>query len=200
MPCIFIILYHDQQKHNYFTNYHTATCFDTMGSSSHVSRLNCKLYYQQLHLKYLCNLARYWLQSVWGWHESVETCSSVITCGEIIVYLLVIVQNNKLCYQQLRLKYLCNLARYWLQAVWGWYDSAETCSSVITCGEIIVYLLVIVQNNKLYYQQLYLKYLCNLARYWLQAVWGWHDSAETCSSVITCGETIAHLNFELYGL
>ena len=24
--------------------------------------INCKLYYQQLHLKYLCNLARYQLQ------------------------------------------------------------------------------------------------------------------------------------------
>jgi len=54
----------------------------------------CKLYYQQLHLKYLCNLARYWLQAVWGWQGSVETCGSVIIC-EIIVHLLVIVQNKK---------------------------------------------------------------------------------------------------------
>jgi len=30
----FIILYNDQQMHNYFTNYHTATCFDTIVSSS----------------------------------------------------------------------------------------------------------------------------------------------------------------------
>ena len=29
----------------------------------YVKYLNCKLYYQQLHLKYLCNLARYWLQA-----------------------------------------------------------------------------------------------------------------------------------------
>jgi len=42
-----------------------------------VKHLNCKLYYQQLHLKYWCNLARYWLQAVWGRHDSVETCSSV---------------------------------------------------------------------------------------------------------------------------
>jgi len=28
------ILYYDQQMHNYFTNYHTPTCFDTMMSSS----------------------------------------------------------------------------------------------------------------------------------------------------------------------
>ena len=54
---------------------------------------SCKLYYQQLHLKYLCNLARYWLQAIWGWHVSVETCSSVIIC-EIIVHLLVIVQKK----------------------------------------------------------------------------------------------------------
>ena len=59
-----------------------------------MKHLNCKLYYQQLHLKYLCNLARYWLQAVWGWHDSGETCSSVIIC-EIILHLLVIVHNNK---------------------------------------------------------------------------------------------------------
>jgi len=30
----FIISYSDQQIHNYFANYHTATCFDTIVSSS----------------------------------------------------------------------------------------------------------------------------------------------------------------------
>jgi hypothetical protein len=29
-----IILFYDQQIHNYFTNYHTPTCFDTIVSSS----------------------------------------------------------------------------------------------------------------------------------------------------------------------
>jgi len=29
----FIISYYDQQMHNYFTNYHTPTCFDTVGHS-----------------------------------------------------------------------------------------------------------------------------------------------------------------------
>ena len=33
----------------------------------------------------------------WGWHNSVETCSSSIITCEIIVHLLVIVQNNKSC-------------------------------------------------------------------------------------------------------
>jgi len=28
------ILYNDQQMHNYFTNYHTTTCFDTIVLSS----------------------------------------------------------------------------------------------------------------------------------------------------------------------
>ena len=28
VPCSFIILYYDQQMHNYFTNYRTPTCFD----------------------------------------------------------------------------------------------------------------------------------------------------------------------------
>jgi hypothetical protein len=47
------------------------------------------LYYQLLHLTYLCNVTRYWLRAPWGWHSSVETCRrSVIIC-EIIVHLLV---------------------------------------------------------------------------------------------------------------
>jgi len=54
------------------------------------------VYYRQLHLKYLRDLARYWLQAAWGWHDSVETCSSGIIC-EIIVRLLVIVQNMCEC-------------------------------------------------------------------------------------------------------
>ena len=63
---------------------------------SYTLHLRFKLCYQELHLKYLCNLARYWLQVHWGWHNSVETCRSVIIC-EIILHLLVIVQNNKRC-------------------------------------------------------------------------------------------------------
>jgi len=64
-----------------------------------VKHLKCEFYYQQLHLKYKCNLARYWLQAPWGWHNSVETCKSVIIC-EIIAHLLVIVQNNSSPYLQ----------------------------------------------------------------------------------------------------
>jgi len=55
----------------------------------------CKLYYQKLHLKYLCNLIRYWLQAPWEWHDSVETFRCMIICV-IIVHLLVIVQNTKI--------------------------------------------------------------------------------------------------------
>jgi len=86
----FIILYYDQQMHNYFTNYHTPTCFDTISSSSgslksitcqvtqvFQMQLNYELYNQPPHLKYLCNLARNWLQVPWGWHDSVETRRSV---------------------------------------------------------------------------------------------------------------------------
>ena len=42
------------------------------------------------------NFARYWLQAPWERQNSVETCGSVIIC-EIIVCLLVIVQDNKIC-------------------------------------------------------------------------------------------------------
>ena len=54
---------------------------------------NFESYYQQLPLKYLCNLPRYWLQAPWGWHDSVATCRSVIIC-EVIVHFLVVVQNR----------------------------------------------------------------------------------------------------------
>ena len=163
-----------------------------------MKHLNCKLYYQQLHLKYWCNLARYWLQAVWGWHDSVETCSSVMILRfKRLQYenwhkTYVKHLNCKLYYQQLHLKYWCNLARYWLQAVWGWHNSVETCSSAIILRfQRLQYenwhkTYVKHVNYKLYYQQLHLKYWCNLARYWLQALWGWHDSVETCSSVIIC--------------
>ena len=55
-----------------------------------------KLYSRKLRLKYLCNLARYWLAAPWGWHDIVETCWSVIIC-EIIVHWLVIVKNIYVC-------------------------------------------------------------------------------------------------------
>jgi len=56
--------------HKYFK----CSCSYTIYSVKH---LNCKLYHQKLHLKYLCNLASYWLQAPWGWYDSVETCRSV---------------------------------------------------------------------------------------------------------------------------
>ena len=55
--------------------------------------LTVKLYYKYLHLKYLCNLASYWLQAPGGWNDSVEICRSVIIC-EIIVHFSAIVQNK----------------------------------------------------------------------------------------------------------
>ena len=131
----FVILYYDQPMHNNFTNYHTATCFDTRVilrelvintlpsyTSKPVKHLNCKLYYQQLHLKYWCNWARYWLQAVWGWHDSVETCSSVILC-EIIVYLLVTVQNTKLI------------------AVFRWISRLRFSGTTVTATYLLTYLL-----------------------------------------------------------
>jgi len=66
---------------------------------NNLKHFNCELYYQQLHFKYLCNLASHLLQDPWRWHDSVETCRSVIIC-EINVHLLVIVQNNKRCMVQ----------------------------------------------------------------------------------------------------
>ena len=70
--------------------------FSTRTHKTYVKHLNFKLYYQQLHLTYLWNLAKYWLQTAWEWHGSVETCSSLIIC-EIIVHLLITVQNDNRC-------------------------------------------------------------------------------------------------------
>ena len=40
----FIIFYYDQQMHNYFTNYHTPTCFDTiMSSSGSLKSISCQV-------------------------------------------------------------------------------------------------------------------------------------------------------------
>ena len=73
----------------------------------------------KLHLKYLCNLAMYWLPGPWGWHDSVETCSSVIIC-EIIVLLLVIVQNNnRRTVQLLKLTKI----KYWRMLCWVDYST-----------------------------------------------------------------------------
>jgi len=54
-------------------------------------------HYEELHLKYLCNLARYDLRTPWGWHSSVKRYrSSIINC-QLIVHWLVTVQNKKKC-------------------------------------------------------------------------------------------------------
>jgi hypothetical protein len=46
----FIILYSAQQMHNYFTNYYTPTCFDTIVSSS-----ACNQYLAKLHKYFKCS-------------------------------------------------------------------------------------------------------------------------------------------------
>ena len=38
-------------------------CYIANMSNIYVKHLNCKLHYQQLHVKYLCNLVRYCLQA-----------------------------------------------------------------------------------------------------------------------------------------
>jgi len=65
--------------HNYLTNCHTPTCFDTiMSSSGSLESTPCQVYASISNADvYLCNVARYWLQAPWGWQDSVETCRSV---------------------------------------------------------------------------------------------------------------------------
>jgi hypothetical protein len=59
---------------------------------------NFKLYYQLMHLTYFCKLARYWLRTACGWHDSVETCRRGVIICEIIVLLLVIVRNKEITF------------------------------------------------------------------------------------------------------
>ena len=83
------ILCHPQGACNQFLA-QLHTCIYT-----YIIHLNFKSYYQQLHLKCLCNLARYWLQALWRWHDSVEACRSTIIC-ETSVQMLVILQINRI--------------------------------------------------------------------------------------------------------
>jgi len=140
-----------------------------------VKQLNCKLYYRQLHLKYWCNCARYWLQAVWGWQDSVETCSSVIICEIIVCFCWFRVQNILQYYKIFKTLKLSYLQYNSLKSLCC-YNS----QSVSQCAGCIysLYVDVTVVLAGMYW--------CNCARYWLQAVWGWQDSGETCSGVIIC--------------
>jgi hypothetical protein len=73
---------------------HTSISNAAVGNIMHktnVKHLHCTQSYQQLHLKYLCNVAWYWLQVPWGWHDRVVTCRSVLM-GEIMVHVVVMGQ------------------------------------------------------------------------------------------------------------
>ena len=95
-----------------------------------MQQLNCKLYYQQLNFKYLCNLASYWLQTPWGWHDSVETCRNVIIC-EIIMHFLVIAQSN---WHLFRTDSVCThlLYKRGILRTWFWLDVGKVTGSQLT--------------------------------------------------------------------
>ena len=86
--------------------------------------LDYKLYYQQLHLKYLCNLARYWLQAPWGWNNSVEIFRSVIIC-EIIVHFLSEQKIKKKITACLNIQNPLNLPRCAFMGVRFWQKTAS---------------------------------------------------------------------------
>jgi hypothetical protein len=95
----FIILYYDQQIHNYFTNYHTPTCFDTIMSSSG----SLYQFFAKLH-KYFnsCfwNACVTWQGIDYKLPEDDTIVSKPVGCMiicEIIVHLLVTVQNATTC-------------------------------------------------------------------------------------------------------
>jgi hypothetical protein len=106
VPCIFYYfvlwqtnaqLFHQLSHSHMFLHYRVMLkefVINTLPNyTTYVKHLKYKLYYQQLYWKYMCNLASYWWQVPWGWHDNVETCRNVIIC-EIIVHLLANVQNS----------------------------------------------------------------------------------------------------------
>ena len=103
-----------------------------------------------MHLTYWCNLARYWLRTACGWHDSVETCRrSVIIC-EIIVYLLVTVQNNKRCMAQ-RIKInAAGCFRYAISLV-RWSPIVERCMSVRSDRNSKISAAWIITQPKIFY-------------------------------------------------
>jgi len=77
-----VIWNYDQHFHNYFTNYHNPTCFDTIVSSSgSLQPASCQVT-QAIQMQ----VARYWLEAPWSWHDSVETCRNVIICETIFEF------------------------------------------------------------------------------------------------------------------
>ena len=67
--------------------------------------------------------------------------STLLIYTSLLVHLLVIPLTTALTY-------LCNLARYFLQAHRGWHNIVETYRSSITICQLIVYQLISVQNKK----------------------------------------------------
>jgi hypothetical protein len=158
----------------------------------------CVLCYQQLHLKYLCTV--------------LPTAAFVI-----LVYCVTnscIWNTCVLCYQQLHLKYLCTViptatfevlvycdtnSYIWNACVLFYQQLHLKCLCTVlptAAFEILVYCVTnscIWNTCVLCYQQLHLKYLCNLARYWLQAPWGWHDNVETRRRNVIICEIIVQL-------
>jgi len=59
--------------------------------------------------------------------------------------------------------------------------STLSCHPQGACNQYLAKLHSI--SNAAFGNTVYKKCLCNLARYRLQAPWGWHDSVETCRSV-----------------
>ena len=98
MPCIcyYLVLWPTNAQlfhklsHSYMLRYYRVILrepvINTFAKWHKYFRCSCQ-YYQQLLLKYLYNLARYWLQAPLGWNNSVEIFRSVIIC-EIIVHFL----------------------------------------------------------------------------------------------------------------
>jgi uncharacterized integral membrane protein len=134
------------------------------------------------------------LRDPWRRHDSVETCRSVVIYKLIVIGLsLVILQNNKkmrvTCMKIIEAQQakICN--NYKIRARWRWHDTVETCRSVVIYKLIVTgLLLVILQNNKKMrvtcmkiIEALRAK-ICN--NYKIRAPWRWHDSVETCRSVV----------------
>jgi hypothetical protein len=87
-----IILYSNQPIHNYFTNYHTATCFDTFVSSSgSLQSVPCQVTQVfQMHLLLFCTVTNQYIiisQIITLLHVSTLSCLPQGACNQHVAKL-----------------------------------------------------------------------------------------------------------------
>jgi hypothetical protein len=121
----------------------------------------CWLYIQYILCADVVVLLARYIQGPWGWHSSVETCRSVITC-QFIVHLLFNYTKVFSCspVSWLYIQSVMSMLLCWSgkTSFLGWLNIIETCMSVIIICKFIVHFLV-------YYTIFFSMQSCKMAVY-----------------------------------